>query len=133
MVRAAAHLDDMVLCEPVLLVPLLLTPGLVQHLQIDNVRRRPPGYDAMILVLQPPVSTTTHPQRGRRMQRAQTDSRGLGSGSAGVAMTYKLGTLRKSTTSTLSASFPSSAMSALATHIHCRSEAGWGRAHDCSC
>ena len=108
MVRAAAHLDDMVLCQPVLLVPLLLTPGLVQHLQIDDVRRRPPGYDAMILVLQPPVSTTTHPQRGRRMQRAQTDSRGLGS-----AMAYKLGTLRKSTTSTLSASFPSSAMSAL--------------------
>ena len=70
MVRAVAYLDDMVLCQPVLLVPLLLTPGLVQHLQIDDVRRRSPGYDA-ILVPQPPVSTTTrHPQRGRAMRYA---------------------------------------------------------------
>ena len=58
MVRAVAYLDDVVLGQPVLLVPLLLTPSLVQHLQIDNVRRRSPGYDA-ILVPQPPVSTTT--------------------------------------------------------------------------
>ena len=73
MVRAVAYLDDVVLRQPVLLVPLLLTPGLVQHLQIDDVRRRSPGYDA-ILVPQPPVSTTTHPQRGRRMQRVQRDA-----------------------------------------------------------